>query len=716
MTNAELAAQSRASQVTQTANNQQVAQAGQSAYQIPGSTTSSGQPTAPMPGQPSAQASTPEKVLAVRAAEDTKAANQQLSNQSTATGRASGEAPDVQRSPQDTSKANVNPEEALNWAVLAGQGAPGAFSTLRTAQYGMQARLSWGQGVAQNLQQWQPTSNLGTALASPVQTAASKASDIMQGIRDSALLNVVAPGGYLAVSSALDAVTNYQQAGLALGYGTPNARAAFGVGAPFLPKQAALEGAGLTAEQKYLEGYPIPGIGGLPGLGAKGAGLSSANAQALVSTLAEQGFGNAGKQNFVNGNNTTIAQGMAPLVNMGLSVADVSQWTEALRNSGTTIGNLTGALGQMNTISQTLNVSLPTLNAEMLQLAQATVAQGGTQQQAANMGDTFSRSTGLAAAPAIAAQAIGSPLYQGWMAQYGGTLPSGISALSSGTQSQGLLGMVNFFHQAFGGLGGRKTATVAGVKGVPTTTGNLSDQQTSNFLQSQGIDVSAAEVRQMVTNYGRSTAINKVSTGIGDPGSFGQSGSNLMSALDPQGTLGDLTKMNPTQLNSAWAKLTPTQQSNARKLYMGAAGPGDKNLTASGIGQSEINRLRAMPNIDQRTQALQKDLNQQMKQNFQTSQGQGQLLGTLQIDLSPAAKKLIKAPKKQSLWAKLPANAGGAAPNNALNSAMGDLLNANPGLVGFPGSNANELIPPSGDQYGGFSQATGTGLYGPANQ
>lgn len=644
MNNADAAAQSRAANA---ANAQSVAQRSQvNVPNLPGAVLLGG-------GQPSANASTPSAVdqtMSASAARQALAAQRQATNagESTPPGTQVGGGSGGSEPGDITTPSSA---EALTWAMLGSHAGP--FGRLRMQQYSLQRNIGWAANATSAAQDYLDLQ----AINDPGVQAGGSPGMFNQAGRAGlgALGNVLgwaqtpkgqwtAMGGlaaYRGTEKAVNALTNLSTVGRSLGYGGTSNIGFAGFRNPFAmisggQSAATEQGLAMELERQALEGR-IPGSG-------LGSGMTSTQAQEATGTLAAQGFSNQGGvssldpfHNMVNGDNMNIAQNLLrPLMNMGLSAQDAAQWTPALRNASASMQQLTDTLTNIPSAAKTAKQTVSDLNAQLEQVGQTLVTQGGTLQQGPELGLAFESATGMQ--PAIAGQLSQNPIYQGMMMGQYGVLPSGIANLPGGAQTEGMLSMFNLLRNATSGLNRNKYENVPGVGQVKVANGwQLQDSQIAEMM-----GISQAEV-------------NRLRQQSAHAGQISQTMGVLGSSADQTG-------------------LFDPNISNAERLKMWNAEVTNKQ-SQLGLTGAQLKTINSGKNFEDRFKALQKDL-------LGNQQSTPQNTVELKVKFTGAAAKVFQQDGTSGL--ALQSNAGGQSPNNVINTPMGDALSANNGLGRMP--------------------------------
>lgn len=547
-----------------------------------------------------------------------------------------------------------DPLETLTWQELGNVGGP--LGRFRTRQWGNQQYARAGAGVLGGIGSSQRlggtvtqdengnnvySDNLGGRLL--------RASNWMDpktegGIGNTAII------GLTGLQSAYLIGSGWSQTGRDLGYGDANDnRGWMGFLNPgsIFSRQGG-QGFSLSLERQAL-------MGRVPGMGF-GSGMTAQNAEQTVNTLAGLGFSN---QNGVNGDNFNIARNLIqPMVNQGVSVQGAADWTEALRNSNTSISQLMNSLGGLNLAARATKETTDQYNSSLLQLAQTQVSMGGTAAQAGETGAAFTRATGLA--PGILGQIQQNPMYQGIMMAQNGVLPSGITDLTPGAQIQGVMSLMQLLGGAFGGLNKTRYETVGGIK-VPTAYG--SQLEASQIAEAMHIPQSVVmRIMKQMPFERQITGLEKVIGSSTAQGSNGESGSGIYSILNHA---------------DHWSGLNASQREQATRYWNAGIGShfhGYQNDL--GLSKKEVKHLYSTTNIRKRLDELNRDLtgNQQNNPNNQIK---------VEISMKGNAGKYFSA-KANKKYVQIIANAGGPAPNNLYNTPTGDALIANDPGTGLP--------------------------------
>lgn len=460
-------------------------------------------------------------------------------------------------------------------------------------------------------------------------------------VAGSGVLNVGGALGLSAISSAISNGSNFASIGQALGYG--NRVGVFGAlrGQEGNEIGAVTEGARLRLEQANLH---------------TGGGLTSDQSQSIVDALAGAGFSDQNQSQGLTaqGDNATIAQGLSkPLVQQGVSAEGAAEWTEALRNAGTSVSALTTSLKNMDTAAQATKLTTDQFNSALLSFAQSQVANGGTQGQGAATGMDLTAATGLS--PTVTQQMQSNPVYQGLMMGENGVLPSDIGNLTPGAQLQGMQSMMSMYGGAFAGLNKNKYETIGGTK-VISSYGEQAEA--AQIAASTGMTQSQVQRWMADEKSGHMNATINAMTALGNPDAgMGGEGSGLFEILN-------------RSKDHTWSGLSAANRTRATKAWNQSISP---DLHDMGLSKSQMTGISRASNVDTKATLLNKDL---LKN--QGGSAANQILGSVKVTVEVAqnAKSWIKATSNKKQIA-LNSRAGGAAPNSWMNSTSGDAYSAN---------------------------------------
>lgn len=559
---------------------------------------------------------------------------------------------------------NEDSLEALTWQELGGLGGP--LGRFRARNYATQQYAKAGSGILQSV-----SNQLGgNDPNNPFQTAANWMNPNYRNANGESV--GLGPGGVMAGTGLQTAYligSGYAQTGRDLGYGSSQANSGlFGYANParILSGEGG-QGLSLATEKQTLMGRN-PFYSGA----SAGSGMTAANAESTVNTLAGMGFSN---QNGVSGDNLNIAENLVkPMVNEGVSVQGSADWTEALRNSNTSISQLMNSFGDLSESAKALKETTDQVNSGLLQFAETQISMGGTAANAATTGQAFTATTGMS--PGVLGQIQQNPMYQGIMMAQNGVLPSGITDLTPGAQMQGVMSLM----QLLGGVGG---STLGGAFGgldknktMKTPFGNVtmaygSQLEVSQIAQTMGISQSdAMRLMRQAPNEKQVTGVENYMGSSTAQGLNGQTGTGLWQLLQAGGA-------------NRWSGLSSGEQQKAtgywnKYIQPGINTPGHLGLTSDQLKQLDTGSMRT--NIRQRTNQLNKDLlgNQQNNTNNTVK---------VEISLKGKAASLLSAKSNRSLI-NLGANSGMTGlPNNINNTPFGDALAANNPFNAGGGSN-----------------------------
>lgn len=328
---------------------------------------------------------------------------------------------------------------------------------------------------------------------------------------------------------------NQASVGQSFGYGPGLLGNSFlGMRLPTEMSKAQRVGMAFAAEQNYLSGTDLHNLGA-------GAGVTSAQASSIMSTLGSQGFTMNPTWNpwttTPTGDAATIANGfMAPLMSQmpGLSAQSLAPFTSSLRNSGNDVTSLAMALHNLGIESRSAKESITQFTSDVASASATFTSQGAAQSSAINTATAFTDATGMS--PIIGAQMSQNPLIQG-LALGQGILPSGIGNMGSGLASLGvnavkmMAGMVgNQFHDQWKTVNGQRFLVQNG-------------QAMRNSFIAQQLGISASQVNRMLGESTRYLHTANALSLLGQGGAYG-------TGIDLAATTGD-TKRAQQEWNAA---------------------------------------------------------------------------------------------------------------------------------------------------------------------
>lgn len=542
----------------------------------------------------------------------------------------------------DVNNPNRN-ASMLSWAVLGEHGGPSFVRNLAFEQWGLENSLKWAQNNFSNWAQSMPNNfNFMGINSQNLQTA----SDMMTVAMQHPFLSYGAYKGFKSLGTLSQIGQGWQSEGAALGGQVTSDRYFMGLRNPLAPLMSGATSIGMGAaiNRRQLEGQ-------LPGGMGMGSGLSSSEAQGIINEIMGQGFGGNENQ-WGQGDIGTIAnQFMGPLMQKfpGLSASDMGQFIPLLRNSGTSLKQLTSVLSDLGTAAKATHETVGAAASTLMAFAEQTKGMGSAQ-GALESAQGFRNITGMD--PQIQAQLLQNPLTQG-LALSHGILPSALNDMGAAGQTALSTQALQMWMKAMGGFHAVNTT----INGVPV---HISAQQQKLDQVAQMMGISVQQANELLSRQKGNTAREQLYAGLGSSsqGFIGMT----------RGGAGHETKAEIDQAQQYWMK-------NVASHWQG-----------TGIGQKEMERLSHM-GFKQRISALKNDLNNVNAQDSWNAVQSGPSSQTVHVAFTGAAARYFQ--QVGPTTAKQAANSGALNINsvtNSINPSVASAWSGNPTVA--VGSNA----------------------------
>jgi hypothetical protein len=571
------------------------------------------------------------------------------------------QAPQGQQTPGNSPSTSAA-MQALTWESMGSMGGP--LGRVKMAQY----TVGQYQNAATGFANWvggTPVDDPDNP-GSPLKDAAGNTiyqPNAVNSVLSNTNVGKIGAVGLTAFGAAFNASSNWANAGQNLGYG--NRVGAWGA----LKSAQDRNNWKAATEQGASLAYEGEGLRNIPG------GLTHDQGKSVVDSLANAGFSNqnASASHPGSGDNTTIANSIvAPLVQQGVSAPGAAEWSDALRNSGTSVSALSTSLQGLNKSAIATKESTDQFNSSLLELAQSQVANGGTVGQAAQTGMDFTAATGLA--PATLSTLQNNPVYQGVMMGQNGVLPSDIGNLTPGAQLEGVKQMLSMYGGGLSSLNHNKYETIGGVRVVSSYGSSAEAAQIATMTGLPQTQITRLMRETSGKNFGN---VVKADEALGSPDAGGGQGSGIYNVLNRSTTKGD-----------TWAGLSSQNKALATTMWNSGIG---KNIDHMGLKSGQIKSIESNTNIRSRADMLRNDLTLN-----QGKSKENQIKGAVQVEISlnGAAKRLLKVNSAKGQMTMI-GRAGGTSPNNAINSAWGDAMATSDSNTSLNGYNPTATYPTS---------------------
>lgn len=535
-------------------------------------------------------------------------------------------------------QGGVSDQSMFTWAMLGEHGGPQWMRDIAFGAWGAKRSLDYAQNSV-----LQPLLNSVNEGNMPDWMSGSMASGSLQTVSDlvgiAAQHPLAAYGAYRVGSAAVSGVhnlletgQNWQNIGAQLGVPVTPDRYIMGVQnplAPFLSGSTSV-GSGAAINRRQL-------MGQLPGGMGMGSGLSGTEASETINAIVGQGFG--GNENALGGGDIGAIsnQFMGPLLQQlpGLSPSDLAQFLPLLRNSGTSLTQLTNSLSDLGTAAQATHETVGQAASSLMSYAESTKGMGSAQ-GALSTGQTFRNITGMD--PQILGQMLQNPLTQGMALSRYGVLPSGINDMNPAATTSLSTQSLDMLMRATSGLNRNIYGTVDGRRTLIETG---SDRQVDQVAQMMGIQPN--EVRRLMAQQQGNTARGNIMSALTGPGGF---------EAMTRGGAGTESKAEISTAQQYWMK-------NIAPYWKG-----------TGIGQKEMGRL-SNEGFQKRIRDMQSDMNRaQSKTPWSTTQSTPSAQ-TVRVGFTGAAAKFFQ--QVGPTTAKQAANAGQFSISSVYNSITGDI-------------------------------------------
>jgi hypothetical protein len=589
------------------------------------------------------------------------------------------QAPQGQQTPGNSPSTSAA-MQALTWESMGSMGGP--LGRVKMAQYTVGQYQNAATGLA-NLVGGKPAVDPNNPNGPPLKDAAGNTiyqPNAVNSVLSNTGVGKIGAVGLTAFGAAFNASSNWANAGQNLGYG--NRVGAWGA----LTSSQDRNNWKAATEQGASLAYEGEGLRNIPG------GMTHAQGKSVVDSLANAGFSNqkasvshpgSGDTGFFNqnasvshpgsGDNTTIAKGIvAPLVQQGVSASGAAEWSDALRNSGTSVSALSTSLQGLNKSAIATKESTDQFNSSLLEFASSQVANGGTVGQAAQTGMDFTAATGMA--PSALGTIQDSPIYQGVMMGKSGTLASNIGNLTPGAQLEGVKSTIQMLEGGLSSLNHNKYETVGGVRVVSSYGQDAVNAQIGTILHMPAAQV---ERYQREISGKKFDNIAKDDSLIGSPDAGEGTGSGIYQILNRSTTKG-----------GTWAGLSDQNKTLATSMWDKSIAP---KINHMGLREGQIKSIESNTNIRSRADMLRNDLTLN-----QGKSKENQIKGAVQVEISlnGAAKRLLKVNSAKGQMTMI-GRAGGTSPNNAINSAWGDAMATSDSNTSLNGYNPTATYPTS---------------------
>lgn len=540
-------------------------------------------------------------------------------------------------------------QTAFTLAMLGEHGGPAWVRNAYLEQFALSRSLKWAQNAAQGARDYaEAGSGAGAALAGRV-TGSSTFGAAEGALAMAAQHPWITLGGLKLAGGALGGVaalghsmTNWENIGAQLGEQVNGSRYLFGFHNPLSPffSGATSIGAGAAVNRQQLEGR-------LPGGMGMGSGLSSQQAKDAIQTI--EGLGWGGNENKYGGGDIGVLanQLFGPLMKQypGLSAADIGQFTPLLRNSGTSIDQLSASLKDLGTAAKATHETVGQAASSMTAFNEAT-ANMGSQQGGMEAAQGFRNVTGMD--PQVLGQMMNNPLMQGLAMSRYGVLPSGLKDVNPGTLTSLSQSTLQMLQRATAGL----NHNIVDSKGNVIETG---DQRQMDQIAAM-MNMNVADVRRLLNGAPEMTNRNRIESALG-----GSSGNGFLAMVNAQ----DKTH-------------TKSQQDAAQAYWDKNIAPYWKN---TGISQAEMQRL-SHEGFRQRITDLRDDMNNANASATRSQIQQKPNNLTVQVQFTGMAAKFFQTLNNPTT-AKQAANAGKSSIASAANDVVssqgfvGDVLSGN---------------------------------------